>query len=142
MDRKVKREILATLVRAGRRDLAETVAAEGAKTKQFVDRVTKLLQQHDMKLQDSYVADNRGSMSFKGLFGKKARATDPKQFGGLAGKPFRLDVTVRAGSQVWVTLTAFRGKVQRSFALPGRDLDAVFTVVEKATKEMLDEVLQ
>ena len=142
MDRETKRAVIATLLKANRPDLANVIAKIGAKTAAFVSNVEKLLARNDIKLRDSYVADNRGAMQFKGVFGKKARAQDPKQFGGLAGRPFQLDVIVRAGSQIWVTLSAYRGKVTRSFALPGRDLDSVFAMVDKATKEMLVEVLQ
>lgn len=119
----------------------ETVAKAGAKTEAFIRKISGLLRRYDIKLHDEYVSDNRSVMRFVGTFGKKAKAKDPKQFGGLSNKPFRLDVTLRTGNQVWVTLTAYRGKVQRSYALSGRDLERAFLMVEKATKEMLDEVL-
>lgn len=119
----------------------ETVAKAGAKTAAFTRKINGLLRRYDIKLHDEYVSDNRSSMRFVGKFGKKAKAKDPKQFGGLSNKPFRLDVTMRAGNQVWVTLTAFRGRLERSYALPGRDLERAFVMIEKATKEMLDEVL-
>lgn len=143
MDQKTTREVVTTLLRSGRRDLAEVVAQQGAKTKQFVNNIKNLLASHDIKMRDDYyIADNRMFMKFEGTFGKKAQAADPKRFGGLAGKTFRLDVTVRAGSQVWVTLTLFRDKVSQSFGVPGRDLDSVFKMVEKGTNDMLSRHLR
>ena len=119
---------------------ARALGAAGPKTKELVDNVHRLLKQYGVKPTSEYVADNLSRLQFKGTFGKKVKAKDPKQFGGLGGKPLVLDITVSPGRQVWVNVTAWKGRSSLSLALPKRDLGTTFTVIQRAVRQVLDDI--
>ena len=117
------------------------VVGAGAKTKVLVDKVHALMKRYRIKPAAFYVADNLSRLQFKGTFGRDVKAQDVKRFGGLGGKPVVLDVTVSPGRQVWVEITAWKGKTSISLALPKRDLGTTFAVVQRAVQRLLDGVL-
>jgi hypothetical protein len=147
-----EKEVIRVLAKAGKEALAKAFArsrgygvkevrAQGAKTKQLVNDIQGLMKQYGITPRDFYVADNLSRMEFKGVFGKTAKAKDVKRFGGLAGKPVTIYVTVSPGRTVWVQIKAFKGEASLSLALQKRDLASTFVVVQRAVKQLFASIL-